>query len=209
MFPEGRTTNREEVNEMGMYKYIREAWKSPKKSYVGELLKKRMIQWRRDPVVKRIERPTRLDRARSLGYQAKQGYVVVRVRVRRGGRKRPRWKGGRKPSKMGMVKYSPKKSLQWIAEEKAARKFPNLEVLNSYWVGEDGMYKWFEVIMVDPHHPVIKSDPKIAWIAGKAHKGRVFRGLTSAGKRSRGLLNKGKGAEKVRPSIRAHQGKGK
>lgn len=57
---------------MGMYKYIREAWKSPKKSYVGELLKKRMIQWRRDPVVKRIERPTRLDRARSLGYQAKQ-----------------------------------------------------------------------------------------------------------------------------------------
>jgi large subunit ribosomal protein L15e len=209
MFPEGRTTNEEEVNEMGMYKYIREAWKSPKKSYVGELLKRRMIQWRRDPVVKRIERPTRLDRARSLGYQAKQGYVVVRVRVRRGGRKRPRWKGGRKPSKMGMVKYSPKKSLQWIAEEKAARKFPNLEVLNSYWVGEDGMYKWFEVILVDPHHPVIKSDPKIAWIAGKAHKGRVFRGLTSAGKRSRGLLNKGKGAEKVRPSIRAHQGRGK
>jgi large subunit ribosomal protein L15e len=209
MFPEGRTTNEEEVNEMGMYKYIREAWKSPKKSYVGELLKRRMIQWRRDPVVKRIERPTRLDRARSLGYQAKQGYVVVRVRVRRGGRKRPRWKGGRKPSKMGMVKYSPKKSLQWIAEEKAARKFPNLEVLNSYWVGEDGMYKWFEVILVDPHHPAIKNDPKIAWIAGKAHKGRVFRGLTSAGKRSRGLLNKGKGAEKVRPSIRANKGKTK
>ncbi|ALV62505.1 LSU ribosomal protein L15e [Thermococcus sp. 2319x1] len=50
---------------------------------------------------------------------------------------------------------------------------------------------------------------KIAWIAGKAHKGRVFRGLTSAGKRSRGLLNKGKGAEKVRPSIRAHRGRGK
>ncbi|MDN5320294.1 MAG: large subunit ribosomal protein L15e [Thermococcaceae archaeon] len=194
---------------MGMYKYIREAWKSPKKSYVGELLKQRMIKWRREPSVVRIERPTRLDRARSLGYQAKQGYVLVRVRVRKGGRKRPRWRGGRKPSKMGQVKYSPKKSLQWIAEEKAARKFPNLEVLNSYWVGEDGMYKWFEVILVDPHHPVIKSDPKIAWIAGKAHKGRVFRGLTSAGKRSRGLLNKGKGAEKIRPSIRAHNGRGK
>jgi len=193
---------------MGMYKYIREG-KTPKKSYVGELLKVRMIKWRRDPVVVRIERPTRLDRARSLGYQAKQGYVMVRVRVRKGGRKRPRWKGGRKPSKMGMVKYSPKKSLQWIAEEKAARKFPNLEVLNSYWVGEDGMYKWFEVIMVDPHHPVIKADPKINWIAGKAHKGRVFRGLTSAGRKSRGLRNKGKGAEKIRPSIRANKGKGK
>ncbi len=194
---------------MGMYKYIREAWKAPKKSYVGDLLKQRMIKWRREPVVVRIERPTRLDRARSLGYQAKQGYVIVRVRVRKGGRKRPRWKGGRKPSKMGMVKYSPKKSLQWIAEEKAARKFPNLEVLNSYWVGEDGMYKWFEVILVDPHHPVIKSDPKIAWIAGKTHKGRVFRGLTSAGRKSRGLRNKGKGAEKIRPSIRANMGKGK
>ncbi|RLF77856.1 50S ribosomal protein L15e [Palaeococcus sp. (in: euryarchaeotes)] len=194
---------------MGMYKYIREAWKAPKKSYVGRLNKIRMIKWRREPGVIRIERPTRLDRARNLGYQAKQGYVIVRVKVRRGGRKRPRWKGGRKPSKMGMVRYSPKKSLQWIAEEKAARKFPNLEVLNSYWVGEDGMYKWFEVIMVDPHHPVIKSDPKIAWIAGKAHKGRVFRGLTSAGKKSRGLRNKGKGAEKIRPSIRANKGRGK
>ncbi|WP_048149421.1 50S ribosomal protein L15e [Palaeococcus ferrophilus] len=194
---------------MGMYKYIREAWKAPKESYVKELLRSRMIKWRREPSVTRIERPTRLDRARNLGYQAKQGYVVVRVRVRRGGRKRPRWKGGRKPSKMGMVRYSPKKSLQWIAEERAARKYPNLEVLNSYWVGEDGMYKWFEVIMVDPHHPVIKSDPKIAWIAGKAHKGRVFRGLTSAGKKSRGLRNKGKGAEKVRPSIRANKGRGK
>ncbi|WP_297486795.1 50S ribosomal protein L15e [Thermococcus sp.] len=194
---------------MGMYKYIREAWKNPKESYVGDLLKVRMIRWRREPVVVRVERPTRLDRARNLGYQAKQGYIIARVRVRKGGRKRPRWKGGRKPSKMGMIKYSPKKSLQWIAEEKAARKFPNLEVLNSYWVGEDGMYRWFEVILVDPHHPVVKNDPKIAWIAGKAHKGRVFRGLTSAGKRSRGLLNKGKGAEKIRPSIRANKGKGK
>jgi large subunit ribosomal protein L15e len=71
------------------------------------------------------------------------------------------------------------------------------------------MYKWFEVIMVDPHHPVIKSDPKIAWIAGKTHKGRVFRGLTSAGKKGRGLRNKGKGAEKVRPSVRANKGKTK
>ncbi|ASI99872.1 50S ribosomal protein L15e [Thermococcus celer] len=194
---------------MGMYKYIREAWKSPKETYVGDLLKVRMIKWRREPVVVRIDRPTRLDRARSLGYQAKQGYVMVRVRVRKGGRKRPRWKGARKPSKMGQVKYSPKKSLQWIAEEKAARKFPNLEVLNSYWVGEDGMYKWFEVIMVDPHHPVIKADPKINWITGKAHKGRVFRGLTSAGRKGRGLRNKGKGAEKVRPSVRANKGKTK
>ena len=33
------------------------------------------------------------DKARRLGYRAKQGYVVYRVRVRRGGRKRPVAKG--------------------------------------------------------------------------------------------------------------------
>jgi len=110
---------------------------------------------------------------------------------------------------MGVRKYTPKKSLQWIAEERVARKYPNLEVLNSYWVGETGKHKYFEVILVDPHHPQIKNDPRINWICEKQNKRRVFRGLTSAGKRSRGLLNKGKGAEKLRPSLSAHQNRGK
>ncbi len=187
---------------MGYYKYLKELWKKP-----GEWLKEKLILWRKEPVVKRIERPTRPDRARALGYKAKQGFVIVRVRVLKGGRDRPRFRKGRKPSKMGMLKYYPKKSLRWIAEEKAARKYPNLEVLNSYWVGEDGRFKWFEVILVDPHHPAIKKDKDIKWIAGKAHKGRVFRGLTSAGKKSRGLRKKGH--KKSRPSVNANAGKGK
>ena len=70
---------------------------------------------------------------------------------------------------------------------RAARKYPNLEVLNSYYVGESGKYKWYEVILVDPHHPVIKSDPKINWICRPCNRGRAFRGLTSAGKKARGL----------------------
>jgi len=192
-----------------MYKYIAQAWKRPKKSYVGSLLKKRLPLWREEGSVVRIDSPTRLDRARALGYKAKQGFIVARVRIRRGGRRKERPKKGRKPSKMGVSKYSTKKSLQWIAEERAARKYPNLEVLNSYWVGEDGKYKYYEVILVDPDHPVIKSDRKINWICDSTHKGRVFRGLTSAGRKSRGLRNKGKGAEKIRPSIRANKGKGK
>jgi len=192
----------------GMYVYIRQAWKVPDRSYVGELLKERLIRWRREPSVVRIEKPTRLDRARALGYKAKQGFVVVRVRVRKGGQRKSRPRKGRKPSKMGVLKIYLRKSIQQIAEERAARKFPNLEVLNSYWVGEDGQHKWYEVIMVDPAHPVIKSDPDINWICEKQHKRRVFRGLTSAGKKSRGLRNKGKGAEKVRPSLRANQRKG-
>jgi large subunit ribosomal protein L15e len=80
-----------------------------------------------------------------------------------------------------------------IAEERAAKKCPNLEVLNSYWVWEDGRQKWFEVIMVDPHHPAIRSDPNIKWIIDSVHKGRVHRGLTSAGKKLRGFRKKRKG----------------
>ncbi len=194
---------------MGIYKYIREAWKRPKESYVRELLWERLQQWRREPAVVRIERPTRLDRARALGYKPKQGIIVVRVRVRRGGLRKPRPKNSKKPATLGVNKITMGKSIQRIAEERAARKYPNMEVLNSYWVGEDGKHKWYEVILVDPYHPAIKADPQLNWLCTGKHRGRAFRGLTSAGKKGRGLRNKGIGAEKVRPSIRAHGRRGK
>lgn len=185
------------------YRYIAEAWKKPDESFVGEIMRQRLVEWRKQPAVVRIEKPTRLDRARKLGYKAKRGFVVVRVRVRRGGFRKKRPSSGRRPKRMGVSKYKLAKSLRLIAEERAARKFPNLEVLNSYWVGEDGRHKWFEVILVDPNHPVIKADKDINWICEKQHKGRAFRGLTSAGKKVRGLRNKGRGAEKVRASRKA------
>ncbi|PIU59945.1 50S ribosomal protein L15e, partial [Candidatus Bathyarchaeota archaeon CG07_land_8_20_14_0_80_47_9] len=134
------------------YKYIAEAWAKPEKSFVGELSRERLVEWRRQSVISRIEKPTRLDRARKLGYKAKQGFIMVRVRVRRGGLRKVRPKAGRRPKRMGVKKFKPAKSLKLIGEERVARKFPNLEVLNSYWVGEDGRSKWFEVIMVDPSH---------------------------------------------------------
>ncbi len=170
-----------------MYHYIAQLWKRPYDGVMGELMKKRIIEWRRQPAVIRIEKPTRLDRARALGYKAKQGFIVVRVRVRKGGRRKERPNKGRRPKRMGIYGFAPAKSLRLIAEERAARKYPNLEVLNSYYVGEDGQYKWFEVILVDPHHPAIKNDPEINWICSRSHRGRVFRGLTSAGKKMRGL----------------------
>jgi large subunit ribosomal protein L15e len=188
------------------YKYIAEAWKKPEESYVEELMRQRLIEWRKEPAIVRVEKPTRLDRARKLGYKAKQGFIIVRVRVRRGGLRKQRPRAGRRPKRMGVKKYKPAKSLRLIAEERAARKFPNLEVLNSYWVGEDGRFKWFEVIMVDPHHPAVKADKDINWICQKQHKGRVFRGLTSAGKKVRGLRKKGRRAEKARPSRKAATG---
>ncbi len=161
-----------------------------------------MIEWRKQRTVTRIERPTRLDRARKLGYKAKQGFVMARVRVRRGGLRKPRPRSGRRPKRMGVAKYKPAKSIRLIAEERAARKFPNLEVLNSYWVGEDGRSKWFEVVMVDPDHPVIKTDKDINWITQKQHQSRALRSLTSAGKKVRSLRRRGIGAEKSRPSKR-------
>ena len=190
-----------------MYGYVGEMWKKPRHDEMKRLQWERMIEWRKEPSIKRVEYPTRIDRARALGYKAKQGYVLVRVKVRRGGLRKRRIKGGRKASKKGILKITMGKSLQRIAEERASKKYPNLEVLNSYWVGQDGKQKYYEVILVDPHHPVIKSDPKINWI-GK-HKDRAGRGLTSAGKKGRGMRKKGKGTEKNRPSIRAHGRMGK
>jgi large subunit ribosomal protein L15e len=101
---------------------------------------------------------------------------------------------------MGVAKLKLTKSLKLIAEERAAKRFPNMEVLNSYWIWEDGRSKWFEVILIDPSHPVIISDKNVNWICQNTHKGRVFRGLTSAGKEIRGLHHRGRGAEKARPS---------
>ncbi|MBS3137621.1 50S ribosomal protein L15e [Candidatus Woesearchaeota archaeon] len=187
---------------MGLYQYIREAWKKPDDT-IKQVMQQRLIEWRREPATFRIERPTRLDRARSLGYRAKPGILVVRQRVQRGGHWKPKPDGGRKPKRFGMHMVL-KKSYQRIAEERAADKYPNCEVLNSYWVAKDGNYYWFEVIIIDKNHPAIKSDKQLSWIAEKQHTGRAYRGLTSAARRGRGMHRKGVGAEKVRPSNRAN-----
>lgn len=195
---------------MGLHKHISEVWKKPKASIPPRYRTERMAGWRRDPVFQRIEKPTRIDAARRVGYKAKQGVVVVRTRVRRGGLRKGKIHMKRKPSKAGIKKITMGKSIQRMAEERTARRYPNLEVLNSYWVGEDGKNKFYEVILIDPSHPVIKSDTKLNWISnGSSHRGRAHRGKTSAGKRGRGLFNKGKGAEKLRPSLKANKNRGK
>jgi large subunit ribosomal protein L15e len=172
-----------------MYHYMALMWKRPYEGEHGLLMKQRLIEWRRQPSIVRVEKPTRIDRARRLGYKAKPGFIVVRVRVRKGGLRKPRPRSGRRPKRMGIYGFAPAKSLRLIAEERAARKYRNLEVLNSYYVGEDGLYKYYEVILVDPHHPAILSDPDINWIANPSQRGRVFRGKTSAGRKMRGLVS--------------------
>ncbi|MHA1665606.1 MAG: 50S ribosomal protein L15e [Candidatus Njordarchaeales archaeon] len=188
---------------MGAYKYIKAFWRNKNSEEFKLLMKERRILWRREGAIVRIERPTNLWKARNIGWKPKKGYILVRVRVRKGGQRKPRPRSGRKTKGLAISGHTVRKSLRLIAEERAARRYPNCEVLNSYWVGSDGVSEYFEVILIDRGEPTIKNDPKIAWITEKQHKRRVFRGLTSAGKKARGLRNKGRGAEKVRPSRRA------
>lgn len=190
---------------MGYLKYMKEAWKQPREN-LGQAYKDMLFQWRRDNAITRLEHPTRIDRARTLGYKAKQGFVMARVRVIRGGKSNPSIKKGRDGGNL-TTKLSQSKNYQRICEERAQKRFANMEVLNSYWVGKDSRYVWYEVIMIDVFHPQVYNDPKMNWIVSNKHTRRVMRGLTSAGKKGRGLRNKGQGAEKVRPSVRANGGR--
>lgn len=193
-----------EETQMSLYKYIRDAWKSPKKNILKDRLKERLVVWRKEPATIRVIRPTRLDRARSLGYRAKQGIIVVRQRLIRGGRQTAKPSRGRR-SKRQSRRKDLNISYQTVAEQRAASKHPNCEVLNSYYVAEDGKYYWYEIILIDKNSPTIKKDKSLSWITKVKHTNRVYRGLTSSGKRSRGLYKKGIGAEKARPSQKANK----
>ena len=159
------------------YSHIRDAWKNPGEGKLAELQWQRQQEWRKQGAIERVERPTRLDKARTLGYKAKQGVVVARVSVRKGGARKQRFKAGRRSKRQGVKKITRRKNLQRIAEERANRKYRNLRTLASYWVGEDGSQKWFEVVLLDPEHPAIENDDDLNWICDDTQRGRAFRGL--------------------------------
>src|SRR4030042_4668827 len=114
----------------GMYHYIQQSWKKPD----SKILMKRMEEWRKEPAQVSVEKPLRLDRARALGYKDKTGFVVIRVKLKRGGHRRPRPVKGRRGKRMHTRKNLTM-SYKWIAEQRVANKHKNLEVLNSYEVG--------------------------------------------------------------------------
>nr|AGN29643.1 60S ribosomal protein L15 [Acartia pacifica] len=175
---------------MGAYRYVSELYRKKQSDVMRYLLRVRCWQYRQLTKLHRVQHTTRPDKARRLGYKAKQGYVIYRICMRRGGRKRPVAKGCPygKPKSSGAVKQQkPERNLQSIAEERAGRRLRGLRVLNSYWVAQDSTYKYFEVILIDPHHKAIRRDPKINWLCAPVQKHRELRGLTGAGKRSRGL----------------------
>ena len=104
--------------EMGAYKYLEELWRKKQSDLLRFLLRVRCWQYRQLTSVHRAVRPTRPDKARRLGYKAKQGYVVYRVRVRRGGRKRKVPAGHKrgKPTNQGVTQLKFQRSLRSVAE---------------------------------------------------------------------------------------------
>ena len=190
---------------MGAYKYLEELYKKKQSDALRFILRVRAWEYRQLPPIHRASRPSRPDKARRLGYKAKQGYVIYRVRVRRGGRKRP-VPGGKtmgKPTNQGINHLKWKRNLRSLGEERVGRRCGNLRVLNSYWVNQDSTFKYFEVILVDPSHKAIRKDSRINWICRPTMKRRESRGLTAAGRRARGLQGSGHTGGKNRPSKHA------
>ncbi len=193
---------------------IQKEWKHVKDEHTdySAIFRGRMMDLRQgEEAVVKVEKPFNISRARALGYKAKPGIIVARVRIRRGGGLFIRPKRARKPKRMGIRGMTRRKSIQVVAEGRAQNHFPNMEVLNSYKVGQDGKNQYFEVILVDPRNSSVLADKDMKWIAEPQHSGRVFRGKTSAGQKNRGLGRPvgSRGSEKIRPSMRAHDRKGK
>ena len=133
-------------------------WKKTEKSFLEDIIQKKVIKWRKSPVIERVNKPTRPDKARRLGYKAKQGFICAKVKIRKGGARKQRPRSGRRPKAMGVKKFTRAKSLKKIAQERVLKKYPNLNLINSYWLYEDGKHAWYEVIMVDPTSLVIRKD---------------------------------------------------
>ncbi|MDJ0272924.1 MAG: hypothetical protein QXN23_04835 [Candidatus Caldarchaeum sp.] len=139
-----------------MYKMMQKLWRERPEALRSQL-RKRMVAWRRMKAVERVEKPLRIDRARELGYKAKQGYVVALVRVRRGGFSKPRPRSGRRQKALGVVKHKVNVSMKEEAVQRFIKQFPNLKPLGAYPLAQDSLYRWYEVVAVDPSHPAVQA----------------------------------------------------
>ncbi len=151
-----------------MYRQIGKSWQEILRVKAGDILA-RAIQMRREPAIIRVERPSRLDRARMLGYKAKQGVAVVRIRVSRGGMRRKRPRSGRRPKHLGVLRIKSSVSAQKVAERRVGERYPNMKVLGSYPIWKDGKYAWYECVLIDPVNPSVRSDYNYRRVLGINH----------------------------------------
>jgi len=124
-------------------------------------LRQRAVIWRNENAVTRVEKPSRIARARRLGYKAKQGIIVIRMRVGTGGMRKQRPRAGRRPKHLGVTKIKADVSMKQVAERRVLERYPNMKLLGSYFLYKDGMHYWFEVVLADPSHPRIAKDKEI------------------------------------------------
>ena len=124
-------------------------------------IRDRVVHWRKQEAVTRIEKPSRIQRARRLGYKAKQGIIVIRMRVGTGGMRKQRPRGGRRPKHLGVTRIKADVSMKQVAENRVLERYPNMKLLGSYFIYKDGMHYWFEVILADPSHPRIAKDKEL------------------------------------------------
>ena len=124
-------------------------------------LRDRVITWRKQDAVTRIEKPSRILRARRLGYKAKQGIIVVRMRVGTDGMRRKRPTGGRRPKHLGVTRIKAAVNMKQVAERRVLERYPNMALLGSYFIYKDGMHYWYEVILADRSHPRITKDKEL------------------------------------------------
>ena len=125
------------------------------------VLREKAILWRRQNAITRIDKPSRIARAKRLGYKAKQGIIVVRMRVGAGGMRKQRPRGGRRPKHLGVTRIKADVSMKQVAERRVLERYPNMKLLGSYFLYKDGKHYWFEIILVDPSHPRIAKDKEL------------------------------------------------
>ena len=124
-------------------------------------LREKAVLWRKQNAIVRIAKPSRIIRARRLGYKAKQGIVVVRMRVGTGGMRKQRPRGGRRPKHLGVTRIKAAVSMKQVAERRVLERYRNMKLLGSYFLYKDGMHYWFEIILADPSHKRIAKDKEI------------------------------------------------
>jgi large subunit ribosomal protein L15e len=88
--------------------------------------------------------------AREVGYKDKPGYIVVRVRMSRGGMKIQRPNSGRRQKHSGSKLISGQVSKADIAVHRVLSIYRNMKVMGTYYLGEDGKHVWYEIVLHDP-----------------------------------------------------------
>ena len=130
---------------MVFHKLVRKSFRDSMRNR-SPAYRERLSRWRDGKSVQRVANPSNPVRARELGYLAQKGFAVALVRIKRGKRARRKADLGRKPAKNRKF-VNPGRAMTYYAEEKAKRRFPNMQILNSYFVASDGVHKYFEIIM--------------------------------------------------------------